>query len=115
MAGLREDLFGNTAKGLDQTRMAMTPSSGRDIYYGFGLASAYAKNAKATQRFVEGFEKGFAEDTDVQFNYLPTLRAKLALMHSNPLQALDDLELAAPYELEIGRASCRERVWIEVF
>src|SRR6266576_2662620 len=99
MAGLREDLFGNTAKGLDQTRMAMTPSSGRDIYYGFGLASAYAKNAKATQRFVEGFEKGFAEDTDVQFNYLPTLRAKLALMHSNPLQALDDLELAAPYEL----------------
>ena len=99
MAGLREDLFGNTAKGLDQTRMAMTPSSGRDIYYGFGLASAYAKNAKATQRFVEGFEKGFAEDTDVQFNYLPTLRAKLALMHSNPLQALNDLELAAPYEL----------------
>jgi len=99
MAGLREDLFGNTAKGLDQTRMAMTPSSGRDVYYGFGLASAYAKNATATQRFVEGFEKGFAEDTDVQFNYLPTLRAKLALMHSNPQQALNDLELAAPYEL----------------
>src|SRR5437667_9974367 len=38
MAGLREALFGNTAKGLDQTRMAMTPSTGRDIYYGFGLA-----------------------------------------------------------------------------
>jgi DNA-binding winged helix-turn-helix (wHTH) protein/tetratricopeptide (TPR) repeat protein len=99
MAGLREGLFGNTAKGLEQTRMAMTPSSGRDVYYGFGLASAYAKNAKATQRFVEGFEKGFVEDTDVLFNYLPTLRAKLALIHSNPQQAIDSLEIAAPYEL----------------
>jgi len=99
MAGLREGLFGNTAKGLEQTRMAMTPSSGRDVYYGFGLASAYAKNAKATQRFVEGFDKGFVEDTDVQFNYLPTLRARLALIHSNPQQAIDSLEIAAPYEL----------------
>jgi DNA-binding winged helix-turn-helix (wHTH) protein/Flp pilus assembly protein TadD len=99
MAGLREGLFGNTAKGLEQTRMAMTPSSGRDVYYGFGLASAYSKNAKATQRFVEGFEKGFVEDTDVQFNYLPTLRARLALIHSNPQQAIDSLEIAAPYEL----------------
>jgi len=77
----------------------MTPSSGRDVYYEFGLASAYAKNAKATQRFVEGFEKGFVEDTDVQFNYLPTLRARLALIHSNPQQAIDSLEIAAPYEL----------------
>ncbi len=99
MAGLREGLFSNTAKGLEQTRMAMTPSSGPDVYYGFGLASAYAKDAKATQRFVEGFEKGFVEDTDVQFNYLPTLRARLALIHSNPQQAIDSLEIAAPYEL----------------
>ena len=99
MAGLREGLLGNTAKGLEQTRMAMTPSSGPDVYYGFGLASAYAKDAKATQRFVEGFEKGFVEDTEVQFNYLPTLRARLALIHSNPQQAIDSLEIAAPYEL----------------
>jgi len=35
----------------------------------------------------------------VQFNYLPTLRAKLALNHANPQQALDALEVAAPYEL----------------
>src|SRR6266851_5373582 len=99
MAGLREGLFGNTAKGLEHTRMAITPLSRRDVYYGFGLASAYAKNAKATQRFVEGFEKGFVENTDVQFNYLPTLRARLALIHSNPQQVIDSLEIAAPYEL----------------
>jgi len=104
-AWLREGLFGNTTKGLEQTRMAMTPSSGRDVYYGFGLASAYGKNVKATQRFVEGFEKGFVEDTDVQFNYLPTLRARLALIHSNPRQAIDSLEIAAPYELGLPSGS----------
>src|SRR6266478_1025120 len=104
-AWLREGLFGNTTKGLEQTRMAMTASSGRDVYYGFGLASAYAKNVKATQRFVEGFEKGFVEDTDVQFNYLPTLRARLALIHSNPRQAIDSLEIAAPYELGLPSGS----------
>jgi hypothetical protein len=35
----------------------------------------------------------------VQFNYLPTLRARLALNNSNPRQALDALRVAAPYEL----------------
>jgi len=43
--------------------------------------------------------KRFPEDTDVQFNYLPTLRAKIALLHSNPQQAIDMVAVAAPYEL----------------
>jgi hypothetical protein len=34
----------------------------------------------------------------MQFNYLPTLRAKIALLHSNPQQALDILRGSAPYE-----------------
>ncbi len=43
--------------------------------------------------------KRFPEDTVVQCNYLPTLRAKIALLRSNPQQALDALGIAAPYEL----------------
>ena len=35
----------------------------------------------------------------MQFNYLPTLRGKLALSHSSPRGALDILRGAAPYEL----------------
>jgi eukaryotic-like serine/threonine-protein kinase len=45
-----------------------------------------------------GLAKRF-EDTDAQFNYLPTLRGKIALLHSNPQQAIDVLAVAAPYEL----------------
>jgi len=97
VAGLREGLFGNTDKAREQIRVARPLPSEGDPYYGFALALAYAGNANGVQRLVEDFNKRFPEDTTVQ--YLPTLRAKLALMHSNPQQALSDLELAAPYEL----------------
>jgi DNA-binding winged helix-turn-helix (wHTH) protein/predicted Zn-dependent protease len=97
VAALREGLFGNADKAREQIRVARPLPSEGDPYYGFALALAYAGNANGVQRLVEDFNKRFPEDTTVQ--YLPTLRAKLALMHSNPQQALTDLELAAPYEL----------------
>jgi Flp pilus assembly protein TadD len=99
VAALREGLFGNIEKAREQIRVATAPMNVSDPYYGFGLALAYAGNANGVQRSVEDLNKRFPEDTVVQFNYLATLRAKLALMHSNPRQAIDDLELAAPYEL----------------
>jgi predicted Zn-dependent protease len=43
--------------------------------------------------------KSFPEDTIVHFNYLPTLRSTLSIGRSKPQQALDILEVAAPYEL----------------
>jgi DNA-binding winged helix-turn-helix (wHTH) protein/tetratricopeptide (TPR) repeat protein len=99
VAALREGLFGNTDKAREQIRVVTPLPSVGDPYYGFALALAYAGNANGVQRSFEDFNKRLPEDTTVQFNYLPTLRAKLALMHSNPQQALNDLELAAPHEL----------------
>jgi eukaryotic-like serine/threonine-protein kinase len=43
--------------------------------------------------------KSFPEDTIVHFNYLPTLRSTFSIGRSKPQQALDLLEVAAPYEL----------------
>ena len=43
--------------------------------------------------------KRFPEDTILQFNFLPTLRAKLALNKRNASQAIEGLAPAAPYEL----------------
>jgi tetratricopeptide (TPR) repeat protein len=43
--------------------------------------------------------KRFPEDTNVQFNYLPTLRAQLALSRNDPSKAIEALKAAAPYEL----------------
>src|SRR6266581_3489193 len=99
VAALREGLFGNTDKAREQIRHATPRPSGSDPDYGFGLALAYAGDANGARRLADDLNKRFAEDMLVKFNYLPTLRAKLALIHSNPQQAIDSLEIAVPYEL----------------
>jgi tetratricopeptide (TPR) repeat protein len=107
VAALREGLFGNTDKAREQIRVATPLPSAGDPYYEFALALAYAGNANGVQRLIERFNQRFPEDTTVQFNYVPTLRAKLALLRSNPQQALHSLEAAAPYELGCLRAPGR--------
>jgi hypothetical protein len=67
--------------------------------YGLALAFAYAGDAGQAQALAHGLGMRFPEDTVVQFNYLPTLRAKLELLHSNPQETLAILGAASPYEL----------------
>ena len=99
VGALREGLFGNTARAERQARTAMEHSGGRDEDYAIALAFLYAGNGNSAQRLADSLNKKFPEGTIVQFNYLPTLRAKLALMHSNPQLAIHDLESALLYEL----------------
>jgi tetratricopeptide (TPR) repeat protein len=49
--------------------------------------------------------KAFPDATIVQFNYLPTLRAKLAVNRGNASEAIQDLKAASPYELGQTRYS----------
>jgi eukaryotic-like serine/threonine-protein kinase len=100
-AALREGLLGNPDKAAEQLKLAKPPSatSASDLCYAFALASAYAGDANRAQRIMEDLGRRFPEGTVVQFNYLPTLRAKLGLMRSNPQKAILDLEPAIPYEL----------------
>jgi ATP/maltotriose-dependent transcriptional regulator MalT len=59
------------------------------------------------QALADDLGKRFPEDTGVQFNYLPTIHAQLALNHSDPVKssgagsskAIEALQAAAPYEL----------------
>jgi tetratricopeptide (TPR) repeat protein len=57
-----------------------------------------------SQALAKDLEKA-SEDTFVQFNYLPTLRALSALSHGDSLSAIQLLQTAAPYELSVGSAS----------
>jgi eukaryotic-like serine/threonine-protein kinase len=53
-----------------------------------------------------GLGKRFPEDTIVQFNYLPTLRAKIAVNRGKAAYAIENLRAAAPYELgDVGPTS----------
>jgi len=103
VAALREGLFGNANQAGQRTVLAKERSGGPDKYYAVVLALSYSGDG--SQGLADNFSENFPENTVVQFNYLPTLRAKLALNHANPQQALDTLEVAAPYELGLPTLS----------
>jgi len=102
VSALREALFGNADKAGEQATLVKGRASGRDIDYGLALALAYAGDAGQAQDLADDLGKRFPEDTVVQFNYLPTLRAKLALLHSNAQEALVLVVAASPYELGLA-------------
>jgi len=99
LSGVREALFGNAQEARRLATLAMGRSAGRDVQYGAALALAYAGDDKRAQTLADDLGKRFPEDTIVQFNYLPTLRAKLALGQGNTSEAMENLRAATPYEL----------------
>jgi predicted Zn-dependent protease len=105
VSALREALFGNADRAREQATLAKGRASGRDMDYGLALALAFTGEARRAQTLADDFRKRFPEDTIIQFNYLPTLRARIALLRSNPQQALDSLQAAAPYELGLPALS----------
>jgi eukaryotic-like serine/threonine-protein kinase len=98
-SALREALFGNVNEARQQAAMAVARSAGRDAQYGAALALAYIGDSKQAQALATELAKEFPEDTFAQFNYLPTLRAKLAAKSGNPSEAIESLRTAATYEL----------------
>ena len=98
-AALREALFGSVAEDRKRTAAALGLSTGRDVQYGAALALAFGGDTDRAEALVEDLAKRFPEDTLVQFNYLPTIRAQLALIRMDHSKAIEVLQAAAPYEL----------------
>jgi eukaryotic-like serine/threonine-protein kinase len=101
-AALSEALFGNVAEALKRATAATAQSIGKDGKYAAALALALAGDSSGSQGIVEDLAKHFPEDTIVQFNYLPTIRAQLALKRNDNAKAVEELEAAAPYELGLA-------------
>ncbi len=100
-SGLREALFGNADEARRRATFALGRTAGRDVQYGAALTLAYAGDDGRAQALNDDLGKRFPEDTLVQFNYLPTLRAKLAVSQGNISEAIESLRTAAPYELGV--------------
>jgi eukaryotic-like serine/threonine-protein kinase len=113
LSGLREALFGNPDEARRRVTLAMRRSDGRDVQYGIALALAYAGDGVRVQTLSKDMDKSFAEDTLVQFNYLPTLRAKLALSQGNASEALESLRIATPNEL--GQTTSSSDNWTALY
>ncbi len=98
-AALREALFGNAREAREQAAATLRLSSGRDVEYEAAWALALAGDAAQAEMLAKDLATRFAEDTIVQYLYLPTIQAQLALNRKDFAKAMESLEMAAPYEL----------------
>jgi eukaryotic-like serine/threonine-protein kinase len=112
-SGLREAWFGNRDEARRRATLAMKLSTGRDLQYFAALALAYARDDARAGALADDLDKRFPEDTIVRFNYLPTVRAKLALNQGDASGAIESLGAAAPYEL--GETTATDLHWTAMF
>jgi serine/threonine protein kinase len=101
-SGLREAWYGNSEEAIRRVDLAMKRPPNRDLLYFAALVWAYSGQDAKAQALARDLDKQFPEDTLVQFNYLPTLRAKLALNKGMAAEAVDNLRVAAKYELGVS-------------
>jgi eukaryotic-like serine/threonine-protein kinase len=83
LSALREALFGNLDEARRGATLAMRHPAGHDLQYASALAWAYAGDDERAQERTDELGQMFPEATVVQFNHLPTLRAKLAIRNGN--------------------------------
>jgi tetratricopeptide (TPR) repeat protein len=92
---------GNWAAAKKRAREALGLAKDRDVEYAAAFALALSGELPESQRLAADLEKRFPEDTPVQFEYLPTLRALYALAHRAPLDAVERLQPAIPYDFAL--------------
>ncbi len=91
--------FGIWDQAKELARAALELGKGRDVEYAAAFALALSGDISGSQTLAEDLAKRFPEDTPVQFEYLPTLRALFALCDKAPLDAIERLQTALPYDL----------------
>jgi eukaryotic-like serine/threonine-protein kinase len=98
-AALWEALYGNAVEARQWAKTALGLSNGRDVQFSAALALAFAGDTVRARSLADDLDKRFPEFTVIQFNFLPTIRAQLALSGNDPSKAKEALQPAVPYEL----------------
>jgi DNA-binding winged helix-turn-helix (wHTH) protein/tetratricopeptide (TPR) repeat protein len=99
LAAVSEALLGDAELAKKQTRDVLLRSKSRDVEGLGDIALALAHDETGAQSLADDLAKRFPDSTPVQTNYLPSVRAQLALNHMDAQKAVEDLQMAVPYEL----------------
>ena len=113
-SALADALFGNREEARKSV-LALRPFESRDLQYAKALVLALVGETAKSQSLAENLAKSFPEDTTVRFNYLPALRAQLALNRRDPGGAIENLQVASPHELMIPGGPTIDLVMLPVF
>jgi serine/threonine protein kinase/Flp pilus assembly protein TadD len=103
-AALREAFFGNAREAKQHAAAALDFSKGRAVEYGVAFALALWGDTAQSQAVAKDLERA-SEDTYDRFVNLPTLRALWALSQGDSANAVEALQIAAPYEMGVGSAT----------
>jgi tetratricopeptide (TPR) repeat protein len=101
---LWESLYGNVSEAKQRVAGSLAKLTGRDAQYVAALAMALVGDSVRAKGLADDLEKRYPEDTVVRFNYLPTIRAQIALEatgNGNGAQAVAVLAAVSPYELGV--------------
>src|SRR5262249_3912383 len=92
VSALRETLFGNAGRARQIFTVANEALSGRESAFATAIGLAYIGETRHAQAMADDLNRRFAQDTTMQFDYLPAVRAKVALNRTNPQDALQVLQ-----------------------
>jgi tetratricopeptide (TPR) repeat protein len=104
-AAVQEALVGNMSFAKQGANAALQLSNGRDASWLSAIALAVAGDSGQAARLAGDLAKRFPEDTLVQTQYLPMIRAASALTAGSPQNAIQALAPTSPHELGGNRAS----------
>jgi len=97
--------FGYAAEARTRAHSALDLAKGRDVAYAAAFALASSGDTAGSEADAKNLAERFPEDTPVQFEYVPTLRALLALHNQAPSEAIERLQVARPYDLAMPGTS----------
>jgi DNA-binding winged helix-turn-helix (wHTH) protein/Flp pilus assembly protein TadD len=104
-AAVWEAFFGNVSEARKLATAALELSKNREVQYGAAFALVLSGDSARSQALANDLEKRFPEDTSIQFSYLPTLHARLALNRGDASKSFELLQAAVPNELGAPRSS----------
>lgn len=96
---LREALYGNATDVRLRAGSVPGTQMGKQTQYAAALSFAIDGDTTRAQSLADDLATRYPDDTLVQFNFLPAIRAQIALNRNDPSKSLDLLESARPYEL----------------
>jgi tetratricopeptide (TPR) repeat protein len=94
-------LLGTRTEAKRSAATALSLYRSRDADYGPAFALALLHESAQAHKIEADLEKRYPQDTSVQFNYLPSLRALDALNEGEAAKALEMTQVATPYDLAV--------------
>lgn len=104
VAALREAEFGNKQRATKMAEMALTGKTGQMVQTYAALTLARTGQRSQARAIVNQLARKYPDDTLLNFYWMPTIQAALAISDHNPDKAIDLLQRTMPYELAIPKS-----------